>query len=237
MGTAASLTRRFQRLLVLTALVVVGAFAFAGLANAAPPQALLNSDTVSGGAGSKEAVDAAAAGFAVTTVNGAQWDAMTAAQFGQYQELIVGDPTCGTLANSVTANANVWAPVVMGTAGGRTLAGNRILIGTDPVYHSTYGGRPDAANVIQNGVTFAGTQPGRTGLYLDVSCGASSPATALSMLSMLSTGTGSWSWDSGPPLRWKCFADRVEPRVCEPHDREPGRMGLLGARVVPELHV
>ena len=201
MGTAGSLTRRFRRLLVLTALAIVGAFAFAGLANAAPPQALLNSDTVTGGASSREAVDAAADGFAVTTVTGAQWDAMSAAQFAQYQLLIIGDPTCGTVATSATSNANVWASVVMGAAGGRTQAGNRIVVGTDPVFHSVDGGRPDAAVIIQDGIDYAGVQPGRTGVYFDASCEGSynQPASTLATLALLSSGTGSWSQDSGPP--------------------------------------
>src|SRR3954462_12282170 len=96
---------RLWRLLTLAALVVtvVGA-AGAGTAGAAPPRALVNQETVSGGAGSVEAQEASALGFAVDVVSGGTWDAMSASDFAQYQVLIIGDPTCGALAGSVTAN-------------------------------------------------------------------------------------------------------------------------------------
>ena len=39
-----------------------------------------------------EATEATAKGFAVTLVDDAMWGAMTAAQFADYQLLVVGDP-------------------------------------------------------------------------------------------------------------------------------------------------
>ena len=45
------------------------------------------------------------AGFSVTVVNGAEWEAMTAAQFASYQVLIVGDPQCSSTPASVNSNA------------------------------------------------------------------------------------------------------------------------------------
>src|SRR2546430_15839895 len=85
-------------------------------AHAVTPKALINGDTVSGSP-SIEEQQATALGFSVTVVSGATWDNMTQAQFAAYQVLVVGDPTCSTLALSVTSNAATWAPVVMGTAG------------------------------------------------------------------------------------------------------------------------
>src|ERR1700688_4456398 len=43
---------------------------------------------------SLEQYEAEKDGFTVTSVTGAQWDAMTAAQFARYRVLIIGDPTC-----------------------------------------------------------------------------------------------------------------------------------------------
>jgi hypothetical protein len=160
-------------------------------ATAATPMALINGDTVSGGGNSLEAQQAAALGFTVNVVDGNTWDSMTQSQFAQYQVLVVGDPTCGGLAGSVTANASTWAPVVMGTAGGNTLPGNRILIGTDPVFHFTYGNALHADNLVHDGIGFAGALPGRTGLYFDDSCAGADAA--IPTLDQLSTGTGSWT--------------------------------------------
>src|SRR5439155_15025953 len=123
--------------------------------------------------------------FSVTVVSGATWDAMTQAQFAAYQVLIIGDPTCSGLAFSATSNAATWAPVVMGTAGGNTLPGNRILIGTDPVFHLTFG-HTGAVKLIKDGIAFAGAKPGRTGVYFDMTCGDNGQG--LSTLSMLSVG-------------------------------------------------
>lgn len=192
--------RTLGLLATLTALGLLVALLGAGGAAAALPRALINADTVSGGSSSLEAQQATADGFAVDVVSGSTWAAMSQADFAQYQVLIVGDPTCGLLSSSVSSSAATWAPVVMGTAGGRTQPGNRILIGTDPVFHYTYSGRTGAAHLIGDGIAFAGALPGRTGLYLDDTCGdwGSSPG-MLDILDMLSTGSGAWSENTGPP--------------------------------------
>jgi hypothetical protein len=55
--------------------------------------------------------------------------------------------------------------------------------------------------VISDGIDFAGAQPGRTGLYFDVSCAGeiSQPGVAASMMAQLSAGTGTWTEDDVPP--------------------------------------
>jgi hypothetical protein len=166
-------------------------------AHAATPSALINGDTVTGGTTSVEAGFATADGFAVTVVSGAAWDAMTATDFSKYQVLIAGDPTCNMLATSFTSNAGTWAPVVMGTSI-NTHSGNRILIGTDPVFHR--GGHPGADHLIKDGIAFAGALPGRTGLYFDASCfDATGGATTVATLAKLSTGAGAWTENGRPP--------------------------------------
>jgi hypothetical protein len=191
--------RRAGRIL-LALLIAVGGWGAAlhplpAHAAPVPNTALINGDSVSGGMSSVEAVQAAAAGFTVTVVTGVQWDAMTAAQFGQYQLLITGDPTCGGVPASTSANAAVWAPVVMGTAGGNTQAGNRVLIGTDPVFHQSQG---QAVTLIKDGIKFAGAQPGRTGMYYDASCSDNVPGSTIIALNLMSIGSGTWAEEPAP---------------------------------------
>jgi hypothetical protein len=186
--------------LIASLVVLLGA----GVASAAPPKALINEATVSGGASSQEAQIATAKGFAVTVVSDATWATMTQAEFGQYDLLIAGDPTCGQLPPGLVASAPTYGPVVLGHAGGRTQAGNRIVVGTDPVLHD--GGDYTSPNargtIIRDGIGFAGLQPGRTGMYFDSTCAANyfgQSAETLAILTALSEGSGAWTIDSTPP--------------------------------------
>ena len=162
-------------------------------AAAAQPRALLLADsvTVPGPAPapaneSIEQYEAEQDGFAVTSVTGAQWDAMTAAQFAAYQVVIIGDPTCdgtgASFAKAVTDEAT-WEPVVMRSGG------NKVLIGTDPVYHFTNGSAPNADKLLANGIAYAGAVAGATGAYIDLSCAyqASPVNTPVPLLNGLST--------------------------------------------------
>jgi hypothetical protein len=174
-----------------------------------PLTALINGDSVTtfdgiteGGTPiSLEQYAAEKAGYAVTVVSGSTWDSMTAAQFAQYQVLIVGDPICGVTPTSATSNASTWVPVVMGTSGVNSLVGNRVVVGTDPEYHYLYGGggaaptnpsdpsTAGAEHLVQDGITYAGGVSGATGIYFDTSCEDNgSDASVLNSLS--STGTG-----------------------------------------------
>ena len=190
----------------LVALAIVGIlFVAGGVGNAAAPKALINADTVFGSPSQEEAI-ATAAGFAVTVVSDATWGAMTASDFGQYDLLIAGDPICGILPPGLISSASVYGPVVMGLAGGRTSAGNRIVVGTDPVFHD--GGdftSPGArGTIIREGIAYAGSQSGTTGMYFDSTCGANfgipeQSAGTLAILEALSAGGGAWTIDATPP--------------------------------------
>ena len=103
-------------LLCVTSMTAVAAVN-SPLAHAATPKALILSDSVSSGVApdgnSLEQYEAQQDGFAVTLVDGTQWDAMTAAQFAQYQAIIIGDPTCDYSGNSFLAavnNESTWGP-------------------------------------------------------------------------------------------------------------------------------
>jgi hypothetical protein len=190
-------SRRFLALFMPVALVLaaIGPSSVAAVV----PKALINEATVSGPSSTEE-LDAIAAGFAVTVVDDATWATLTATDFGQYELLIAGDPTCGFVPPGLVASAPVWGPVVLGTAGGRTQAGNRIIIGTDPVFHDD--GSAARQAIVKEGIAFAGKQPGRTGMYLDVTCGGDfQAAEILTLVNAVSspTASGTWTIDGNPP--------------------------------------
>lgn len=91
---------------------------------------------------------------------------------------------------------------MLGKAAGRTTAGNRIVVGTDPVLHD--GGDYTSANargtIIRQGIAYAGAHTGATGMYFDSTCGdSSSGARTVAVLTAMSTGAGSWTIDTSPP--------------------------------------
>jgi hypothetical protein len=174
--------------------------AYAMTAQAAVPKALINASTVVGSPSQEEQI-ATAMGFAVTVVDDATWGALTASDFGLYDLLIAGDPGCGSLPPGLISSASVYGPVVMGLAGGRTSPGNRILVGTDPVFHDggDYTSPGARGTIIREGIDFAGSQPGTTGMYFDSSCAAFQSTGILAILDALSAGGGAWTIDVSPP--------------------------------------
>jgi hypothetical protein len=192
------------RFLVTALLVLVAAFALAPTPNAETgKKALILGTSVTGGAASREAVRATALGFTVTVVDDSTWASMTAGQFADYQLVIVGDPTCGLLPQVVSQNAVALADAVMARGGGsvNTMAGNRLLIGTDPVFHFSQGGN----KLIDAGIDFAGVQEGATGLYLDFTCrdidydSNGVPDGQDKLLPLLTIATPNWTQDQSPP--------------------------------------
>jgi hypothetical protein len=175
-------------------------------AAASPPQALILGDTVSpgeapdGSGDSLEQYEAIQDGFQTTVVDGATWDSMTAAQFAQYQVVIIGDPTCGPADGvgtfgAAVANETTWEPVVMGSGG------NKVIIGTDPTYHWYYGSGPNADVLEANGIAYAGSVKGATGAYVDLSCTYtdSEDGTPVPLLDGLSTyGAGQFTVGGAP---------------------------------------
>ena len=104
------------------------------------------------------------AGWSVTVVSPSTWDSMSAAQFGSYQLLVMGDTGCGSVSqlSAAVSDESTWAP---------TLTGSVLIIGTDPVFHYGNGGAiAGAGKLVQHGLNYAGAQTGKTGLYLDLSC-------------------------------------------------------------------
>ncbi len=200
---------------VLASSVVLAAPASAAPTTYVPLSALINGDSVTtsdgitNGAGtpiSLEQYAAERAGFTVTVVTGAQWSAMTAADFANYQVLIIGDPICSTIPTSATANASTWASVVMGTSGLNTEVGNRTLVGTDPEYHYLSGGAPTtpgdpstagAEHLVESGIAYAGGVSGATGVYFDTTCGDN--GSAISVLNSLSSTGSGFSQNTSPP--------------------------------------
>lgn len=202
-----------------TATLVAGqAGASAAPSGYKPKSALINGDTVTTNAGIKdsggnpislEEFAARKAGFTTKVVTGAQWTAMTAADFAKYQLLIIGDPDCQTMPTSATSTSSVWAKVVMGTSGLNPTVGNRALIGTDPEFHYVNGGgnaqptnpadptTSGAEHLVQAGIMYAGGAAGATGVYFDTSCADN--AQIQSTLNRLSSRATGFSLDTTPP--------------------------------------
>lgn len=121
---------------------------------------LILDTTVTGGAASVEAVQAALLGLTPVVVDAATWAATTGPEFASYKALILGDPTCGTNPAAMAAaeaNRAVWSPVV---------TGNVITIGTDPVLHQAV---PGAVTLINRGINYAAAAA-TTGAYINLSC-------------------------------------------------------------------
>lgn len=202
--------------LITTVLVVIGlAVAGGAVATSGSPEggggvraavagrtALINGATVSGSPSQEEQI-ATALGLTVTVVDDTTWAGMTSAQFGAYDVLIVGDPTCSVVPPGVASSVGAWGPVVLGHAGGRTGAGNRVEVGTDPVFHD--GGdftSPDArGTIIREGIAYAANNVGTTGFYFDSTCGDTplDGTDTLKILAAMSEGTGAWTINVGPP--------------------------------------
>lgn len=155
--------------------------------NGSNGKVLILDSTVTGGASSTEAQEAAADGYGVDVVDAATWSAMTADQFAAYRAIILGDPTCSGESSVAAAetNASVWGPVV---------DGNIEIIGSDPVYHATYT-NPAIAAVTQRAVDWAVGQSGKTGAYISLSCYFEGTAaqTHVSLLDGLDVGGSGFS--------------------------------------------
>src|SRR5437899_3355340 len=121
-GRAGLITRTLPAVLMLCAVWLSTGVASA--ATSTPNTALIDGESVTTVDGiakeetpiSLEQFAAEHAGFNVTVVTGAEWEAMTAAQFAKYQVLIVGDPDCGSTAPSAINSAATWTSVVMETS-------------------------------------------------------------------------------------------------------------------------
>lgn len=206
MGKRRAARRRGVFLLFICSVLVVTGNSPVPLASAETgTKALILESSVSGGASSPEATEAISAGFTVTLVDDATWAAMTAAQFADYQLIIVGDPTCGSVPAVVGANKENLAAAVMARDGGNAVVGNRIVVGTDPVFHLTAGATGDGGRkVIETGIRFAGAREGATGLYLSTTCGdpdydGDGRPDALELLGLLTSATDNWTENTSPP--------------------------------------
>jgi hypothetical protein len=220
-ASVASLTRpangRINRGLIFLLALALGAGGALGLpalrSHASIANTALILDTTvtpdpSLGGKSLEQSRAEAHGFTVTVITGAQWAAMSAADFAKYQLIILGDPTCDPSVGGAThapAVANEsWEGAVLSSGG------NVAIIGTDPVFHNKFGGggasppgSGGAFKLVDNGIAFSGAIAGATGAYVDLSCiytgGASS--TPVPLLDGLSShGSHQFTVTSAPCL-------------------------------------
>lgn len=162
-------TRRGPSKLLATVSALIACLAIAGNANAALKngKVLILADTVTPGVIGSQSVEENAAttlGLGADVVDAATWSTMTTAQFAAYDAIVLGDPTCSGIGSAAAAIANnsVW---------GAAVDGNKIFVGTDPVYHYRFT-RPDIYQVTYNAVKFAAdsASAGKTGVYIALSC-------------------------------------------------------------------
>ena len=171
--------RALRRLTLATTLIFVAGALGATAANAGT--VLILSTSVTGGASSREAQAAVAAGHAVEVATPAQWALKTTADFATYDALILGDPTCGLPSTpyigAAEANRTVWSPVI---------DGNIVVIGTDEVFHHSQGG----SQLTASAVAFAADAAGKTGLMVSLSCyyHDTAPLTPVLVLDQFGTG-------------------------------------------------
>jgi hypothetical protein len=156
--------RRFRLLASLVAMAAAAALPTLGSsaqpAAAASGEVVILAETVSGGASSTLAQKFVAAGKTPVIKTASEWSAMTAADFDQYDAIVLGDPTCvvGTgPINAAIANQSVWSSVV---------DGNVVVIGTDETYHESSGG----ADLMEKASAFSVAEAGKTGAYISLSC-------------------------------------------------------------------
>ncbi|MFT3773312.1 MAG: DUF4215 domain-containing protein [Minicystis sp.] len=127
-------------------------------ASTVPPNTVLILDGAANGA-PYEAMMAASAGFSVEVASAAAWSAKTAAEFADYEAVIIGAMGCSTNASELgaaLANSGTWGPMI---------TGNVIVAGTDPGSHVSNGGNLFARDAIR----FAASGTG-TGAYVSLSC-------------------------------------------------------------------
>ena len=152
--------RRGRWLALLTAPLLSVAVLAPAPAAADNGKVLILSTTVSGGTSSQEAQAVSALGLVPEVVSPAQWAAKSAADFDSYRALVLGDPNCGfgpAYTAAAVNNRGIWGPEV---------DGNVIVNGTDPVFHAGQGG----LQVTRKGIAFAADVPGKTGMYISLSC-------------------------------------------------------------------
>ena len=160
-GRAFAISARFSLISALVLAVTIIAptqrAAAAGAVN--DHTVLILGPTVSGGTASLEALAAAAIGMTIEVVDNAGWAAKSASDFATYRALILGDPTCSGLSSASAAIANtlVWGPAVNGRV---------VIIGSDPVFHSSQGGAAFTTSAVQ----FVAGETTRTGAYIALSC-------------------------------------------------------------------
>jgi hypothetical protein len=119
-------------------------------------EVLILASTVTGGDNSPEAVAVRNLGYTPKVVGATQWAGMTAEKFSTYRAIVLGDASCASAdaVSAAVANRHVWGPMVNG---------NILIAGTAPVHNG-------ATFMVEKAVKFAAHAPGKTGLYVSLSC-------------------------------------------------------------------
>jgi hypothetical protein len=160
--------RRSLAVLVVAALaaawLVVGT---AKSSHALNGKVLILDTTLSSSSSVNEQTQAATLGLGADVVTPEQWASMTAADFAQYDAIVLGDPHCDAAGDSADtlaaplADLATWIPAV---------GGNVFFSTSDAVYHANDGDNEAGATLqITKGLAYA-AGAGTTGLYFTSSC-------------------------------------------------------------------
>lgn len=160
-ATWLSLAGKFG-LIALLAVVGVTTLQQPSVSTAAAGQVIIVSETVSGGAASREATAVTASGKTPVLMTAAAFTAMTTSAIATYDAVVFGDATC----RGPGVPADITTLAAAGATWGPAITGNVFINGTDPVYHDGQGG----ASMTNGGVAFAAADAGHTGLYISLSC-------------------------------------------------------------------
>jgi len=102
-------------------------------------------------------------GFLPDIVNNATWTGMTQAKFAGYRALVLGDPPAewnASVYEAAKQSKETWL---------KTIAGNVVVVGSDPSHHSPGGTdplAPGAYQLIRDSIKFSTWRPYQTGLFV-----------------------------------------------------------------------
>jgi hypothetical protein len=145
-------------------------------AKASTKSVLILTTSVSDGSSSPEAEDVPS-GVSVTVASASTWDAMTTAEFEEYNAIIIGDPSSSsscstTVPSAALSDASTWGAAVTDTGGYVS------VLGTAPALAGS-----SATTLIKDAIGYALSGSG-TGLYASLNCDyeSSSAGTSVPLL-------------------------------------------------------
>jgi RHS repeat-associated protein len=159
----------------VTAAAAITVAAAASVATAAPARAATGQPVLvldqNGETTAPESAALQAAGYQVTQVTPAQWEAMSTSQFQAYVALVIGDPSAGGSCSTLAPTTGSSGSDALGTTWQGAVTGNVAVLGTAPALPGTTA----ATTLITDSVGYAAagyssSASTGTGLYISLNC-------------------------------------------------------------------